>query len=90
MVTMALRTQRQKATTGMEGLIGQVGTARTPLRPEGRIFVGGELWSARCEEGAETGDKVRVQAVKGLMLMVGKEAAVVEAHAVPTQDRSGR
>ena len=90
MVTMALRTQRQKTTTGVEGLIGQVGTARTPLRPEGRIFVGGELWSARCEEGAETGDKVRVQAVKGLMLMVGKEAAVVEAHAVPTQDRSGR
>jgi hypothetical protein len=33
---------------------------------------------------------VRVQAVKGLMLMVGKETAVVEAHAVPTQDRSGR
>ena len=90
MVTMALKTQRQKTTTGVEGLIGQVGTARTPLRPEGRIFVGGELWSARCEEGAETGDKVRVQAVKGLMLMVGKEAAVVEAHAVPTQDRSGR
>jgi membrane-bound serine protease (ClpP class) len=89
-VTMALRTQRQKTTTGVEGLIGRVGTARTPLRPEGRIFVGGELWSARCEEGAETGDKVRVQAVKGLMLMVGKEAAVVEAHAVPTQDRSGR
>ena len=89
-VTMALRTQRQKTTTGVEGLIGQVGTARTPLRPEGRIFVGGELWSARCEEGAETGDKVRVQAVKGLMLLVGKEAAVVEAHAVPTQDRSGR
>jgi len=28
--------------------------------------------------------------VKGLTLMVGKEAAVVEAHAVPTQDRSGR
>jgi len=90
MVTMALKTQRQKTTTGVEGLIGQVGTARTPLRPEGRIFVGGELWSARCEEGAETGDKVRVQAVKGLMLMVGKEAAVVEAHAAPTQDRSGR
>ena len=89
-VTMALRTQRQKTTTGMEGLIGQVGTARTPLRPEGRIFVGGELWSARCEEGAEAGDKVRVQAVKGLILMVGKEAAAVEAPAIPTQDRSGR
>ena len=89
-VTMALRTQRQKTTTGVEGLIGQVGTARTPLRPEGRIFVGGELWSARCEEGAETGDKVRVQAVKGLTLIVGKEAAAVEAQAAPTQGRSGR
>ncbi|MBI4381468.1 MAG: nodulation protein NfeD [candidate division NC10 bacterium] len=90
MVTMALRTQRQKTTTGVEGLIGQVGTARTPLRPEGSIFVGGELWSARCEGGAETGDKVRVQAVKGLTLIVGKEAVAVEAHAAPTQDRSGR
>jgi membrane-bound serine protease (ClpP class) len=89
MVTMALRTQRQKATTGMEGLIGQVGTARTPLRPEGSIFVGGELWSARCEGGAEIGDKVRVRAVKGLMLIVGKEPAVLEAHAAPTQGRSG-
>ncbi|MBI2902010.1 MAG: nodulation protein NfeD [Candidatus Methylomirabilis oxyfera] len=89
-VTMALRTQRQKTTTGVEGLVGQVGTARTPLRPEGRILLGGELWSARCEEGAETGDKVKVQAVKGLLLIVGKEAMVVEAHAGPTQDRSGR
>jgi membrane-bound serine protease (ClpP class) len=89
-VTMALKTKRQKTTTGMEGLVGQVGTARTPLRPEGRIFVGGELWSARCEEGAETGDKVRVRAVKGLMLIVGKEAAVVGAHAGPTQEGSGR
>jgi membrane-bound serine protease (ClpP class) len=89
-VTMALKTKRQKTTTGMEGLVGQVGTARTPLRPEGRIFVGGELWSARCEEGAEIGDKVRVRAVKGLMLIVGKEAAVVGAHAGPTQEGSGR
>ena len=88
-VTMALRAQRQKTTTGVEGLIGQVGTARTPLRPEGRIFVGGELWSARCEEGAEPGEKVRVRAVSGLMLDVSKVEAV-EAHAAASQDERGR
>ncbi len=88
-VTMALRAQRQKTTTGVEGLIGQVGTARTPLRPEGRIFVGGELWSARCEEGAEPGEKVRVRAVSGLMLEVGKVEAV-EANAAASQDERGR
>ena len=71
-VTMALRAQRQKTTTGAEGLIGQIGTVRTPLKPEGSVLVGGELWSAQCEERAEPGDKVRVRAVKGLLLQVDR------------------
>jgi len=88
-VTMALRAQRQKTTTGIEGLIDQIGMARTPLRPEGRVFVGGELWSARCEEGAEVGEKVRVQAVKGLMLVVSNETAATEAHVSSTLTQRG-
>src|SRR5574337_958483 len=90
-VTMALRAQRQKTTTGAEGLIGQIGTVRTPLKPEGSVLVGGELWSAQCEEGAEPGNKVRVRAVKGLMLFVSKEneAVAVEADAMSTQQRQG-
>jgi membrane-bound serine protease (ClpP class) len=88
---MALRAQRQKTTTGAEGLIGQIGTVRTSLTPEGSILVGGELWSAHCEEGAEPDDKVRVLAVKGLMLFVSKdhEAVAVEADALSTQQRQG-
>jgi membrane-bound serine protease (ClpP class) len=90
-VTMALRAQRQKTTTGVEGLIGQIGTVMTPLKPEGSVLVGGELWSAQCEEGAEPGDKVRVRAVKGLMLFVSQEneAVAVEADALSTQQRQG-
>lgn len=90
-VTMALRAQHQKTTTGAEGLIGQIGTVRTPLTPEGSVLVGGELWSAHCEEGAELGDQVRVLAVKGLMLFVCKdhEAVAVEADALSTQQRQG-
>ncbi|MBI2882460.1 MAG: nodulation protein NfeD [Candidatus Methylomirabilis oxyfera] len=90
-VTMALRAQRQKTTTGAEGLIGQIGTVRTPLKPEGSVLVGGELWSAQCEEGAEPGDTVKIWAVKGLMLFVRKdhEAVAVEADALSTQQRRG-
>ncbi|MBZ0158773.1 nodulation protein NfeD [Candidatus Methylomirabilis sp.] len=90
-VTMALRAQRQKTTTGAEGLIGQIGTVMTPLKPEGSILVEGELWSAQCEDGAEPGDKVRILAVKGLMLFVSKdyEAVAVEADAPSTQQRQG-
>ena len=90
-VTMALRAQRQKTTTGAEGLIGQIGTVRTPLKPEGSVLVEGELWSAQCEEGAEPGDKVRVRAVKGLMLFVSQEneAVAVEADAMSTRQRQG-
>ncbi len=87
-VMMGLKAQRQKTTTGMEGLIGQVGTARTALRPDGRVFIGGELWSARCEDGADPGEKVRVLEVKGLTLVVAKETAVA-AHASPAHDQRG-
>jgi membrane-bound serine protease (ClpP class) len=80
-VTMALKAQRQKTTTGAEGLIGQIGTVRTPLTPEGSVLVGGELWSAQCEEGAEPGDKVRIRALKGLMLFVSKENEAVDSKA---------
>jgi len=88
-VTLGLKAQRQKTTTGAEGLIGQLGTVRTQLQPEGRVFVGGELWSARCEEGAEPGEKVRVTAIRGLMLAVSKEMAAVEARTAPSQDERG-
>ncbi|MCZ7625458.1 MAG: serine protease [Candidatus Methylomirabilota bacterium] len=90
-VAMALRAQHQQTTTGAEGLIGQIGTVRTPLKPEGSILVGGELWSARCEEGAEPGDKVRIRTLKGLLLFVSKdhEAVAVEADAMSTQRQQG-
>lgn len=90
-VTMALKAQRQRTTTGAEGLIGQIGTVRTPLTPEGSVLVGGELWSAQCEEGAEPGDKVRVRALKGLMLFVSKENEAVdsEAEAMSTRRQQG-
>jgi len=86
-VMVGLKAQRQKAMTGAEALVGQVATVRTPLHPEGSVFIEGELWSARCEEGAEPGERVRVKAVKGLRLLVSKEEAGIETRAASMPDR---
>jgi membrane-bound serine protease (ClpP class) len=32
--------------TGSEGMIGEIGTAVTPLAPDGKVFVRGEYWNA--------------------------------------------
>lgn len=70
LMNIALRARRAKVVTGIRGLIGEVGVARTQLRPEGKVFVHGELWNATCLSGAEPGQSVRVSAVNDLVLTV--------------------
>ncbi len=51
-------------------MIGEIGKVREWSGNEGRIFVHGELWGATGEEPLMPGDKVVVQNVQGLMLIV--------------------
>ena len=68
------RTVRGKRrVVGAQTLIGKVGEVRQACRPVGQVFVNGELWEARCEDGADTGTRVRVLAVNGLTLEVAPE-----------------
>lgn len=66
----------QPVRTGTEELVGSIAEARSDLNPEGQVWVGGTIWSARLS-GAETpvrlGDRVRVDAVEGLTLVVHPE-----------------
>jgi membrane protein implicated in regulation of membrane protease activity len=55
--------RRRRATTGAEALPGSVGIVVVPCRPLGQIRVAGELWRARCEEGADPGENVVVEAL---------------------------
>lgn len=62
--------------TGTEEMIGSTAEARTSIDPDGRVWLGGTLWSARLADGASPirqGDKVRVEAVDGLTLVVSPE-----------------
>lgn len=68
--TMAARAQKRQGMTGREGMIGEVGEAISELRPEGRVFVHGEYWSAVSSQPVDEGERVRVRSVDGLRLGV--------------------
>jgi membrane-bound serine protease (ClpP class) len=71
-LTMVVRAQRRRPTTGKEGLIGQTGVATTDLKPEGVVEIRGELWSAVAEERIRAGEKVRVETMEGMKVKVAK------------------
>jgi len=72
-IPMALRAQMGKPATGREGLVGEIGEARTPLTLEGKVFVHGELWDAYSDPPIEEGERNRVLQVNGLKLKAGRE-----------------
>ncbi len=72
-ITLGIKAQRKKTTTGTEGMIGEIGKTVTRLSPSGEIAVHGEFWNAECIDGEiEKGTDVEVIAVKNLKLKVKK------------------
>jgi membrane-bound serine protease (ClpP class) len=70
LLSIAIRARRNKVATGAQGLIGIVGVAQTPLSPEGKVFVHGEVWNAIAESPVELGEQVEVRRVDGLTVYV--------------------
>lgn len=70
LVMLAVRARGGKVETGAEGMMGEIGWARTRLDPAGKVFVHGEFWDAVSSEPAEAGTCVRVYALEGLRLRV--------------------
>ncbi len=74
--------------TGTEEMVGATAEARTSIDPDGRVWLGGTIWSARLADGAtpiRLGDKVKVEAVDGLTLVVRPEPQA----AVQTSEGAG-
>jgi membrane-bound serine protease (ClpP class) len=60
--------------TGYEEMAGEIAEVRSTLDPEGQVFVQGAIWHARLGGGGgrvPVGDKVTVESVDGLTLVVG-------------------
>ncbi len=75
--------RRRPPSAGAEALIGVDGRALAPCRPDGQVRVRGEVWRARCPDGADEGSRVRVVARDGATL-------VVEPVPDPYPERTGR
>jgi membrane-bound serine protease (ClpP class) len=70
LLTLVVRARRNKVQTGPEAMIGEEGSAITPLDPEGKVFVRGEYWNAVSSRPAPAGARVRVVAMEKLKLTV--------------------
>ena len=70
LLTLVVRARRNKVVTGAEGMVGQVGSAITPLSPDGKVFVHGEYWDAISRSPLPAGAPVRVISMEKLKLTV--------------------
>lgn len=75
---------------GTEEMVGGEAEARSSIDPTGKAFMRGTLWSARLAEGVgpvRFGDKVQVEAVDGLTLVVRPVANTGQAVPGHLQDQ---
>ena len=70
-VRLAIRARKAPVATGVEGLVGEVGTAVGDVAPEGKVFVHGEIWDAVSASGPLAKDsRIRVVRVEAMRLTV--------------------
>jgi membrane-bound serine protease (ClpP class) len=72
----AARARHQRVRSGVEAMVGEHGTAISPIDPEhdGKVFVHGEYWNATSVHAIAKGAGVRVDAIDvGLRLRVSPE-----------------
>jgi membrane protein implicated in regulation of membrane protease activity len=63
-------THRRPAAVGVEALVGRTAV----VADDGWVRLNGELWRARGVEGAQPGDRVVVERIDGLTLLVRRRA----------------
>jgi membrane-bound serine protease (ClpP class) len=73
LIVIAIRAHMKRIYTGKEGLVGEIGVARADLKPEGKVFVHGEIWDAEATEEILKGSKVKiVEVLQNMRLKVKK------------------
>jgi membrane protein implicated in regulation of membrane protease activity len=64
--------RHRQVQAGAETLVGRTATVIAACKPLGQVRLAGEseIWRARCAEGAEAGETVRIVAIDELTLIV--------------------
>jgi membrane-bound serine protease (ClpP class) len=72
LMRLVILAHRNKSVTGEQGLLTETGVALTDIDGEGKIRVHGEIWQANSETPISAGERVKVLAVDGMKLRVGR------------------
>ena len=67
---LVVRAHLKKPTTGEEGMVGKLGTAKSEIDGTGKVFVHGEYWDVRSKHKIAEGQAIRVTGVQDLILEV--------------------
>jgi membrane-bound serine protease (ClpP class) len=70
LVSLVVKARRNKVVTGVEGMVGETGTALTALEPAGKVFIRGEYWDAVAAAPVAAGGAVRVTGLDKFKLTV--------------------
>jgi len=71
-ISLAVKAQRRKPTTGKEGLLGSTGIVKSKIDPQGKVFIHGEYWDATSNEMIPEDTQVEVIEVKDIGIKVKK------------------
>ncbi len=72
-ISLGVKAQRKKVTTGLEGIIGKKALVITNLKPLGEVTVHGEIWTAESVDGnIQKGSSVQVIGTDNFKLIVKK------------------
>jgi len=71
-ISLAIKAQRRKPTTGKEGLLGETGVAKSTIDPQGKVFIHGEYWDAISDEPIPEGTRVKAIEVNNIVIKVKK------------------
>lgn len=73
-ITLGIKAQRRKPTTGIQGLLKTTGVTLTELNPAGEVRIHGEIWKAESIEGIiQINSTIEVVEIQGLKLLVKKK-----------------
>ncbi len=77
LLSLGIRAQFKKRQTGKEGIIGEVGVAKTDIKPSGgTVFVHGEYWNAMSDKSIRKGCRVKVIDVEEMVLKVEQTESI--------------
>jgi len=72
LIRLALLAHKGKVVTGSEGMIGEKGTVIRDFEGRGQIQIHGEIWSVRSDVPLHKDDRVVVEKIDGMVLIVKK------------------